>query len=114
MSETILRVENISKHFVIKKSVFSPKTVIRAVDDISFEIKQGEILGLIGESGSGKSTTGSLLLRLLENDRGRLFFKDINITNIEERKMRKIRKDIQIIFQHDCPPVNFVRNNPRN
>jgi peptide/nickel transport system ATP-binding protein/oligopeptide transport system ATP-binding protein len=100
MGENILEVENLSKHFIIKKSVFAPKTVIRAVDNISFEIKEGEILGLIGESGSGKSTTGSLILKLLQSDRGKLFFNGINITDIEEKKMRKIRKDIQIIFQH--------------
>ncbi len=100
MSTTLLRVENLSKHFIIKKSVFSPKTIIKAVDDITFDVKKGETLGLIGESGSGKSTTGNLILKLLNNDNGRMFFNNTDITDIEEKKMRVLRKDIQIIFQH--------------
>ncbi|WP_432402394.1 ATP-binding cassette domain-containing protein [Wukongibacter sp. M2B1] len=100
MSATLLKVENLSKHFIVKKSVFSPKTIIKAVDDVTFDVKKGETLGLIGESGSGKSTTGNLILKLLNNDNGRVFFDDIDITDIEERKMRVMRKDIQIVFQH--------------
>lgn len=100
MSATLLKVENLSKHFIVKKSVFSPKTIIKAVDDVTFDVKKGETLGLIGESGSGKSTTGNLILKLLNNDNGRMFFDDIDITDIEERKMRVMRKDIQIVFQH--------------
>lgn len=100
MDEAILKVENLSKHFIIKKSVFSPKSIIRAVDNISFEVQKGEILGLIGESGSGKTTTGNLILKLLKNDNGSLIFNDINITDIDEKEMRSLRKDIQIIFQY--------------
>ncbi|SKC50418.1 ATP-binding cassette domain-containing protein [Maledivibacter halophilus] len=100
MAEAILKVKNLSKHFVIRKSFLSSKTIIKAVDNISFEVKKGEILGLIGESGSGKTTTGNLILKLLKNDNGSLFFNNINITDMEEKQMRSLRKEIQIIFQH--------------
>jgi len=98
--DDLLKVENLSKHFIIKKSIFSPKIVIKAVDDIEFTVRKGETLGLIGESGSGKTTTGNLIIRLLRSDKGKVSYNGIDITTIDEKEMRPLRKDIQIIFQH--------------
>jgi peptide/nickel transport system ATP-binding protein/oligopeptide transport system ATP-binding protein len=99
MEEALLRVENLSKHYVVKKNLISPKTLIKAVDNISFDIEQGETLGIIGESGSGKTTTGELILRLIPADTGSVFFQGENVLQMDEKNMRRRRKDIQIIFQ---------------
>ncbi|HWJ03989.1 MAG TPA: ATP-binding cassette domain-containing protein [Verrucomicrobiae bacterium] len=100
MSNIILTVENISKHYVVKQSLLAPKTVIRAVDDVSFAIAQGETLGLIGESGCGKTTTGNLVLRLINPDSGKIVFDGADITHLSEVEMRKMRRNLQVIFQH--------------
>jgi ABC-type oligopeptide transport system ATPase subunit len=99
MREVLLRVENLSKHYVVKKNMISPKTVIKAVDNVSFNIYEGETLGLIGESGSGKTTTGELILRLISADAGHVFFQGENVLQMSESTMRRKRKDIQIVFQ---------------
>jgi peptide/nickel transport system ATP-binding protein/oligopeptide transport system ATP-binding protein len=99
MEQTLLRVEDLSKHYIVKKSAFSPKAVVKAVDNISFDIRDGETLGLIGESGSGKSTTGELILRLIESDSGRILYRDENILNVSDGRMRSLRKEMQMIFQ---------------
>lgn len=96
----LVSIENLSKHYVLKKNIFSPKVLIKAVDNISFDIKKGESLGLIGESGCGKTTTALLILNLLKADEGRIVYKDIDLTRINDNFMRSLRKDIQIIFQH--------------
>lgn len=96
----LVSVEGVSKHFVIKQSLLAPKTVIKAVDDVSFCIYSGETLGLIGESGSGKTTVGNLILRLLECDKGTITFAGQDITRIPQSSLRGLRKDIQVIFQH--------------
>jgi ABC-type oligopeptide transport system ATPase subunit len=100
MDDIILSAQNLSKHFVIKRSIFSPKTVIKAVDDISFEIKRGETLGLIGESGSGKTTASALVMKLEKLDSGRIVYDGEDITDLSFKEMRGLRKDMQIIFQH--------------
>ena len=101
MKDNILvEVEGLAKHFVIKQRLFAPKTVIKAVDDVSFCISRGETLGLIGESGSGKTTLGNLILRLLESDKGRITFAGLDITRLPQSSLRGLRKDIQVIFQH--------------
>lgn len=100
MEDILLRVQNLSKHFIVKKSLFSPKTIIKAVDDVSFDIMKGETLGLIGESGCGKTTTTALVLKLEKLDSGRIIYDGEDITDLNYRDMRGYRKDMQIIFQH--------------
>jgi ABC-type glutathione transport system ATPase component len=98
--DSILKVENLSKHFIIKSSTFSKKEIIHAVKNVTFELKNGQSIGLIGESGSGKSTLANLLLKLLEPSSGKIHLFGQDITYISESEMRKHRRDIQIIFQY--------------
>lgn len=99
--DVLIEVKNLSKHYVVKKNIFSKSTVIKAVDNISFNIKKGEALGLIGESGCGKTTTASLILNLVKADEGSIFYKEKNLINLKEYEMRNLRKELQIIFQHN-------------
>ncbi len=96
----LLSVENISKHYLVQKNLFSRKITINAVEDVSFTIKKKEAFGLIGESGSGKTTVASLILNLIKADKGKIFYKDLELTSLNEDIMRAMRKELQIIFQH--------------
>lgn len=100
MSSVALRVEGLSKHFIIRKSVFSKKKIINAVNKISFDVKQYESLGIIGESGSGKTTIANMLLRLMDSSEGSIELFGVDITKLGVDAMRSHRKDIQIIFQY--------------
>jgi len=111
MTESIIKAEHLTKHFPIKTSFFktllSKQTpVVHAVDDISFEIGAEEIFGLVGESGCGKTTTGKLLLRLIQPTSGKIYFKGKNITNLTDQEMRKTRQKIQVIFQDPYESLN--------
>src|SRR5437879_13398638 len=100
MAETLLRVRNLRKYFPIRGGLFSREVArVHAVDDVSFEIQPGETLGLVGESGCGKSTTGRSILRLIEPTSGEVWFENKNVTTLDKRALRQIRKQMQIIFQ---------------
>ena len=111
MDDLVIKAENLKKWFPINlgffRSVFSKeKLFVRAVDDISFEIRKGEIFGLAGESGSGKTTTGRLLLRLIEPTGGKISFHGEDISLIEESRMRELRRNMQIVFQDPYESLN--------
>ncbi|MCX6352342.1 MAG: dipeptide/oligopeptide/nickel ABC transporter ATP-binding protein, partial [Bacteroidetes bacterium] len=106
-AEPILKVNNLSTWFPIKKGLFGGvKDYVKAVDDVSLQVYPGEVLGLVGESGCGKTTLGRSILRLVEPTHGEVIFDGINIRNLEREPMRKMRKNMQIIFQDPYSSLN--------
>ena len=112
--ENILEVKNLKKYFVIKKSLFGkPQAYLKAVDNVSFSVKTGTTIGVVGESGCGKTTLGRTILKLYNSDGGQIFFEGEDITNISRKEMSKYRTDIQLIFQDpysSLPPRMTVGN----
>lgn len=107
MNEVILRVEDLKKYFPIKGGLMQ-RTVgyVKAVDGVSFEIKKGETLGIVGESGCGKSTAGRAILRLLEKTDGFVHYKDKDIHELKKSELRKLRTEMQIVFQDPYSSLN--------
>ena len=97
----LLEVRNLTKIFGLAESPFGSRRSgeVRAVDDVSLDIHEGETLGLVGESGSGKSTLGCLILRLIEPTSGAIFFDGIDLLKANGSELRRLRRDMQIIFQ---------------
>lgn len=106
-SENLLEIHNLKTYYPVKGGFFK-QTVgdVKAVDNISFEIKRGETLGLVGESGCGKSTAGRTILRLLKPTEGKIIFDGIDITNLSGKSLRGIRKDLQMVFQDPYASLN--------
>ena len=98
-AETLIDVRNLVKYFPRRPSPFKPPTYVRAVDDVSFLIRRGEALGLVGESGCGKTTLGRTVLRLASHTSGQVFFEGRDIFKLRPEEMRKLRSQLQIIFQ---------------
>jgi oligopeptide/dipeptide ABC transporter ATP-binding protein len=97
---SLLEVKNLKKYFPIKKGFLSRTTgQVKAVDGVSFTLKRGETLGLVGESGCGKTTVGRSILRLIEPTAGQVTFNDQNMLGLEREELRKVRASLQIIFQ---------------
>jgi len=105
VTEPLLTVEGLTKHFPVRDGLRSTG-VLRAVDGLDFEVRPGETLGLVGESGCGKSTTGRMLVRLLEPTAGKITFEGRDITHLGRRGLRPLRQDLQIIFQDPYASLN--------
>ena len=110
MSE-IVKIENLRKYFPVQKSFleqfFARKTsYVKAVDDVSFSVRKGEIFTLAGESGCGKTTSGRLIVRLLKPTSGKIFFNGVDITGLEGEELRLLRRKMQIIFQDPYASLN--------
>ncbi|MCD5324291.1 MULTISPECIES: ABC transporter ATP-binding protein [Pontibacillus] len=105
---TLLEVNNLKKHFPIKGGGIIPRKVgaVKAVDGVSFSVQKGETLGLVGESGCGKSTTGRAILNLINPSEGEVFYKGEDISKLKGEKLRKLRQNIQIIFQDPYASLN--------
>ncbi len=104
----MIEVKDLKKQFLIKSKVLGlDKGVVNAVNGVDFKIEKGETLGLVGESGSGKSTTGRLILRLLEPTSGKIYLEGRDISTISNSEFRKLRKDLQIVFQNPYSALDY-------
>ncbi len=106
MSDIVFKINNLKKYYEISLGLFKKPKIIKAVDDISFEVKKGEILSIVGESGCGKSTTAKLMLKIEEPTDGTILFEGKDITKIEGEELREYRKKVQIIFQDPYSSLN--------
>ena len=107
MTAPLLSVKNLSKHYARKSGVFGrDKGVVRAVDGVSFDVNAGETLGLVGESGCGKTTTGRAILRLIEPTTGDVTFDGQNVLQLDSTALRRLRRRMQIIFQDPFSSLN--------
>lgn len=106
MSDTILKVENLKTYFDVTKGFLAKKQIVKAVDDVSFEVKENETFGLVGESGCGKSTLGRTIVKLYDPTSGSITFDGKDIANLKGKELKTYRKDMQMIFQDPYASLN--------
>jgi ABC-type oligopeptide transport system ATPase subunit len=102
----LVEVKNLVKHFERGGGLFRARTIVKAVDDVSFVVNEGETFALVGESGSGKSTTGRCMLRLVEPTSGEVLFRGRNVLGYSGAEMRAARRDMQMVFQDPYSSLN--------
>jgi oligopeptide/dipeptide ABC transporter ATP-binding protein len=106
MSESLLEVQDLVMHFPVGGGMLAKPHVVRAVDGVSFSMRKGETLGLVGESGCGKTTTGRCVLRLERPTSGRILFEGIDLATLDDAELRAVRRRIQVIFQDPYSSLN--------
>jgi ABC-type oligopeptide transport system ATPase subunit len=106
MSEVLFDVKNLKQYYEVSKGLFAKPTIIKAVNDISFQVKKGEVFSIVGESGCGKSTTAKLLMTIENPTAGEIFFEGKDITKFNKKELREYRKKVQIIFQDPYSSLN--------
>ena len=107
MKPDLIRVEGLSKYYPMPRQGLRERPrFVKAVDGVSFQIREGETFGLVGESGCGKSTTGQMLVRLLERSGGDIYYRDRNVANLSGRQMKPFRRELQIVFQDPYASLN--------
>ena len=106
MAETLLRVENLCQYYNVERGLFGKPAVVKAVDGVSFDIREGEVFGIVGESGCGKSTLGKAICKLIEPTSGSIVFQGKDITRYTQKQMRDVRKNIQMVFQDPYASLN--------
>jgi len=104
--ETLVRIEHLKKYFPIRKASFWNKSFVRAVDDVSFDIRRGDTMALVGESGCGKSTVGKTIMRLIEPSGGNVFIGSKRVFQLDKNELKNIRKEIAMIFQDPYTSLN--------
>lgn len=105
-TKPLVQVTNLVKHFSAPKGYFKPTAVVKAVNGVSLSMMEGETYGMVGESGCGKSTTGRMILRLIEPTAGEVLYQGKNILALQGEELRKMRKDMQIVFQDPFSALN--------
>jgi len=106
MSDTVFQINNLTKHYAINLGFFKAPKIVKAVDDITFNVQRGEVLSIVGESGCGKSTTAKLILKIEEPTGGEILFEGKDITKFNAEELAEYRTKIQIIFQDPYSSLN--------